>query len=297
MTVDLRVSWRSRALFGFGAACLLLTAACENDVAVQLLPPPPPAPDVCVDGDPCSGRAWALSFQGAYDRVEIPSSPQLDVPQDFALEAWVWIRSYEGGHGVLNRWVGGLGDIQLTFGTPEPLPQLELPSLELVPSHVLGSWAFVSTGHWLTAAASMQPSLQSWHHVASSYGAGSFRLYLDGKLVGSMEGTEPVANPASTLYLGATARYEGTFDATLGTLYWPPIDGFIAEVRLSSSNRYAAEFAPEPRLHPDAATLALWHLDEGDGSVVSDSGPAQLNGKITGAKWALAPVRAASSSL
>jgi hypothetical protein len=279
------------------AAALLLATACENDVAVQLLPPPPPAPAVCVDGEPCSGRAWALSFQGAYDRVEIPSSPQLDLPQDFALEAWVWIRSYQGGHGVLNRWIPGVGDVQLTFGTPEALPQLELPSLELVPSHVLASWVFVRADYWLTSVAPAPPSVKTWHHVASSYGGGSFRLYVDGALVSSMSATEPVANPASTLYLGATARNERAFDATLGTLYWPPIDGFIAEVRLSSSNRYPTEFVPETRLHADASTLGLWHLDEGDGSVVTDSGPGQLNGSITGASWALAPIRTGPSSL
>jgi len=65
----------------------------------------------------------------------------------------------------------------------------------------------------------------------------------------------------------------------------------IAEVRLSSANRYTAEFTPETRLKADAATLALWHLDEGAGSVADDSGPAQLQGTIVGAAWALAPTR------
>lgn len=273
-----------------GAGLCAFIVACENDVAVQLLPPDPPPPAICVDGEPCSGRMWALSFHGAYDRIEIPSSAQLDLPQDFALEAWVWVRSYDAGHGVLNRWIPGLGDVQLTFGTPEPLPQMEFPSLEPVPSHVLGSWAFVKADYWLTAVAPALPNVAAWHHLASSYGGGSFRLYVDGRLAGSMDATEPAANPQSTLYLGATARHERAFDAG-GTLYWPPIDGFIAEVRLSSTNRYVADFTPEIRLKTDVATLALWHLDEGAGSVANDSGPAQLNGTITGATWSLAPAR------
>ena len=288
MTQTRRVSWRAAAL---GAALSCAATACENDVAVQLLPPDPPPPAVCVDGEPCSGRAWALSFQGAYDRIEIPSASQLDLPQDFAIEAWVWVRSYDAGHGILNRWIPGVGDLQLTFGTPEPLPQLELPSLEQVPSHVLASWGFVRPDYWLTTVAPALPSVEAWHHLASSYGGGSFRLYVDGTLVGSMDSTEPVANPQSTLYLGATARHERAFDSAGGTLYWPPIDGFIAEVRLSSSNRYAADFTPEKRLKADAATLALWHLDEGVGTIAGDSGPAQMNGTITGATWALAPTR------
>lgn len=274
-----------------GVAALMGLAGCENDVAVQLLPPPPPPATICVDGEPCSGRSWALSFEGAYDRVEVPSSPALDLPQDFAIEAWVWVRSYNGGHGILNRWIGGVGDVQLTFGTPEPLPQLELPTLELVPSHVLASWVFVKPEYWLTGVSPTLPSIETWHHLASSYGGGTFRLYVDGMQVSSFDSTEPVANPQSILYLGATARYERTFDPALGTMYWPPIDGFIAEVRLSSSNRYNADFVPEPRLRADAATLALWHLDEADGNVVNDSGPAQLHGAITGATWATVPAR------
>jgi hypothetical protein len=106
-----------------------------------------------------------------------------------------------------------------------------------------------------------------------------------------MEGREAIVNPQSSLYLGATARHERDFDPTLGTLYWPPIDGFIAEVRLSSSNRYTADFVPQPRLEVDASTLGLWHLDEGDGSLAEDSGPSHLHGTITGAVWASVPVR------
>ncbi len=252
---------------------------------------PDPKPDPCVDGDPCSGRYWALSFTGAYDRVEVPSSSLLDVPQDFAIEAWVYVRSYEGGHGILNRWVSGLGDLQLTFGTPEPLSQLELPTLEVVPSHVLASWAFVHTDFWLSVVAPTLPSVNNWHHLATSYGAGQYRLYVDGMLAASAAGTDTVPNPQNTLFIGATERHEGTLDPTLGTRYWPPIDGFIADVRLSSFDRYTADFTPEAALSADDETLALWHLDEGTGSTAKDSGGSGLDGAIVGARWELAPRR------
>ena len=311
------VLWRFGA---FGAAVLSSLGGCENDVSVRLLPKARPVPGVvssagaggaagaegapgasgaageppvCVDGEPCSGLTRALYFKGPYDRVEIASSALLDVPQDFSIEAWVLVKSYGAGHGVFNRWIAGVGDLQLTFGTPEPLPQLELPSLEQVPSHVLASWAFVQPDHWLTVVAPSLPQVDTWHHLASSYGGGSYRLYVDGALAGSFAGTDPVANPQSILYLGATARHEHDLDPALGTRYWPPIDGFIADVRISSSNRYPADFVPEPRLGVDASTIALWHLDEGDGFAAADSGPSQLSGAIHGASWALAPIRKA----
>lgn len=307
--------WCSRAVVV--VAPLLPLPACENDVAVHLLRPAPPAPSAtttsdpkptpstsssspiptpCIDGDPCSGRARALRFRGAYDRVEVPASSGLDLPQDFALEAWVLLKSYAGGHGVLNRWQTGVGDIQLTFGTPEPLPQLELATSEPVPSHVLASWAFVRPDYWLSVVSSVQPSVEKWHHLATSYGGGSYRLYVDGALSASVAATEPVANPPSALFIGATGRYESGFDPALGMAYWPPIDGFIADVRLSAFDRYTEDFTPEQELQADEETLALWRLDEGDGVVAHDSGSNQLEGAITGATWELASARGLPST-
>jgi hypothetical protein len=268
-----------------------LLTGCENDVAVQLLPPPPPEEPPCVDGDPCSGLAWALRFGGAYDRVEVPSSASLDLPQDFTLEAWVFISSYAGGHGVLNRWTAGVADVQLTFGVPEPLPQLELMLQEPVPSHTLASWGFVRAEYWITVHSTALPSAGAWHHIATSYGAGSYRLYVDGTLAASVDATDTIANAANTLYIGATARNERGYDGAQGELWWPPIDGFIGDVRLSSQHRYPADFVPEAHLTSDAATIALWHLEEGEGEQARDSGPHQLDGSIVGASWALAPRR------
>lgn len=305
-------NWRRHLLL---AGAGVLVAACENDVSVHLLrPPPAPAPTTtgstkptpmpssstppitpCVDGDPCSGLVKALYFKGPYDRVQIPSSPLLDLPQDFTVEAWVLLKSYTGGHGVFNRWFPGVGDVQLTFGTPEPLPMLELPTDEPVPSHVLASWAFVRPDYWLTVVAPSQPSVDEWHHLATSYGGGSFRLYVDGVLATSMAGTEPVANPPNTLFIGATERHEGSMDPATGTAYWPPIDGFISDLRLSSFDRYPVDFKPELLLSSDEQTLGLWRLDEGDGTTAHDGGPSQIDGAITGAVWALAPRRTAST--
>lgn len=302
-----RAGWHL-VLAGAGA---LLGVACENDVSVRLLrPAPTPAPTTttsaeptpmpsastppimpCIDGDPCSGLARALYFKAPYDRVQVPSTSLLDLPQDFTLEAWVLLKSSSGGHGVINRWFPGVGDIQLTFGTPEVLPKLELPTNDPVPSHVLATWAFVRPDYWLTLVSPMQPSVDEWHHLATSYGGGSFRLYIDGALANSVTGTDAVANPPGPLFIGASERHEGNRDPTPGSFYWPPIDGFIADVRLSSFDRYPEPFAPEQQLTADEQTLGLWRLDEGEGDTAHDSGPSQIDGKISGAIWALAPRR------
>jgi hypothetical protein len=76
-----------------------------------------------------------------------------------------------------------------------------------------------------------------------------------------------------------------------GERYWPPIRGAIAEVRMSSIDRYKADFSPERTLSSDASTLALWHLNEGAGNVAKDSGPNRLDGAIVDATWSELPAR------
>jgi hypothetical protein len=266
---------------------------------VQLLPGDNRAPTVADAGpaatdagcDACAA-VRALYFKAPYDRVEVASTMLLDVPQDFAIEVWVFVKSYLGGHGVLNRWVAATGDIELTFGVPEPLPFAELPSTAPVPSHVLATWGFVKPDLWISTAAPSQPSANTWHHIASSYGGGSLRLYVDGTRVSSMDSTERIANGQNKLYIGATARTERAFDQALGDYWWAPIDGYIAEVRISSTNRYPTDtFVPERRLAADSSTIALWHLDEGTGETAADSGPNHLDGTIVGAAWVTAPPR------
>ena len=266
---------------GFAATALvaLVSMGCSSEVNVDLLP----------DAHPPTVRA--LRFAGPYDRVEVPSSPLLDVPQDFAFEAWLMVESYAGGHGVFNRWQRTIGDIQLTFGTPEPLPAAELPAQDRVPSHTLAAWGYVGGVRWITAFATSLPSLAQWHHLAVSYGAGELKLYVDGARWATAAGTETIANPAARLFIGATARTEQLFDPAQGDRFWPPIHGAIAEVRISSVDRYKTDFAPERMLVSDASTIALWHLDEGAGNVARDSGPSHLDGAIIDAAWSDLPPR------
>jgi Concanavalin A-like lectin/glucanases superfamily len=277
---------------GAGAWFACFLSACSSEVSVQILPGDNSSTGQdggCASNVPCSGRTWALAFVGPYDRVEVPSSPWLDLPQDFTIEAWVLIDSYAGGHGVFNRWLSTVGDIQLTFGTPEILSRAELPIDEPVPSHTLATWGFVRPGLWITTYTTILPAAGVWHHIASSYGAGALKLYVDGARWATARGTDRIANPDAPLFIGATSRAEQPIDPTLGERWWPPIQGFIAEVRMSSRDRYPTEFVPEHRLSADPDTIALWHLDEGTGSAASESGPNRLNGTIVGATWVRAP--------
>jgi len=271
------------------AWCGCVLWSCSSEVSVHILPGDnalSATPDAgCAGDSSCPRRAWALAFEGPYDRVEVPSTPLLDVPQDFTIEAWVMVESFAGGHGVFNRWLSTAGDIQLTFGTPEILSKAELPAQEPVPSHTLAAWGYLGTNSWITVYSSMLPTTGAWHHVASSYGGGALKLYVDGSRWGITNGTGRIANPDSRVFIGATSRSEMPIDPSVGERWWPPIHGLIAEVRISGTDRYTVDFAPDRRLAADAATIALWHLDEGNGNLAADSGPNHLNGTVVNATW------------
>ncbi len=271
------------------AGCCILSTACSSSAAIHILPGDNAVADAGCSGDvSCPSGAWALAFSGPYDHVEVPSSPLLDVPQDFAIEAWVMVQSYAGGHGIFNRWVEHTADIELTFGTPEVVADAELPDQAPVPSHTLATWGFVRSGVWITAHAAMMPSPGTWHHIASSYGGGALKLYVDGMRWATGYGADAIPNPDNKVYIGATARSEQPIDPSLGEKWWPPIQGLIAEVRMSAVDRYPMDFVPEHRLSTDPATIALWHLDEGAGATAMDSGPNGLSGTIVNAKWTIA---------
>lgn len=114
-----------------------------------------------------------------------------------------------------------------------------------------------------------------WHHVAVTRStAGEIRLFVDGMTDGSMGGVagdlsypdngqpegnncggQPCFNSDPFIVLGAEKH-----DARPGQLAF---NGFIDELRLSTTLRYTANFTVVTTpFSPDAATAALYHFDE-----------------------------------
>src|SRR5262249_59346735 len=66
-------------------------------------------------------------------------------------------------------------------------------------------------------------------------------------------------------------------------------NGLIDEVRISNVVRYTASFAPQlANFSPDANTVALYHLDEGNGTTTADASGNNSTGVLTvGAAWSI----------
>ncbi len=130
-------------------------------------------------------------------------------------------------------------------------------------------------------------------HVAGVWDGKELALYFEGKLVSrGTKGTFPTKHRhASKSVLGAAILVEGGRERPKWFCR-----GTIDEVRISSTARYANDFTPPKRHEPDAQTLALYHVDEGQGDVLPDASGNGHHGKIVGAKWVRVGERGPSST-
>ena len=132
-----------------------------------------------------------------------------------------------------------------------------------------------------------------WHHVAvtRSAGSGQVALYVDGRPEGNAagpagdvsypdnaqpqaacDGGQPCTRSDPYLVLGAEKHDAGTD--------FPSFRGTLDELRLSTAVRYTGPFTPPGRLAPDPATAALYHFDEGTGTVAATDPPGPANGNL-----------------
>jgi serine/threonine protein kinase len=119
-----------------------------------------------------------------------------------------------------------------------------------------------------------QPFLEAnrWHHVAAVRDGKEVRLYVDGKLCDKASCSDPLWDGSKIHGDSGRLRIGGMCQGVT-----------IREVRLSTVARYSgAVFTPETRFHPDKDTLALYHMDEGQGREVRDSSANGFDAEIDG---------------
>lgn len=118
-----------------------------------------------------------------------------------------------------------------------------------------------------------------WYHLAVTWNvANDMRMYIDGVKVAETPSEIPLLGGTMAAAIGNgaedlwNARYEG-------------FRGMIDEVRISLVDRHGgADFfnLPTEPYEPDAMTLALWHLDEGQGETTEDATGNGFTGYLGG---------------
>ncbi len=115
--------------------------------------------------------------------------------------------------------------------------------------------------------------LNRWQHVACIRDGDIVRLFVDGKLAASGKRAGKYEDDGDELVIGwVSDKFRG-------------FAGDIREIRISTIARYETDFTPAMKFTADEHTLALYHADEGNGSVLQDSSGNDRHGTILGATW------------
>jgi hypothetical protein len=130
-----------------------------------------------------------------------------------------------------------------------------------------------SGGNESVRITSEQEATYATTHVAIVHFGPQIRLYLDGKIAGAVN-------------VGHDWSFAPTHWFSLGSSSAPMR---FREARISTIPRYQKDFQPAERHEPDANTFALYHLDETEGFVVSDSSGNGRHGTNHSGEWVATP--------
>lgn len=204
--------------------------------------------------------------------VTVPHAPELDFSDAFTVELYVYVRSWEGGEMLVEKWTNGLEDKALVLAAG---------------THLVKSWWFAGSVPIEQLLQSEQaPSLGGWQHLAVTSDGVTLRLFVDGEVVDEHPFGATPWNSDGPLYLGAALRES----------WHAPVDAYLSDVRISNVARYDGPFEPELQLTPDSYTVVFYGLDEGSGTQAADQGPHALHGTLGGtAEWVRAPPRGAGN--
>ncbi len=202
----------------------------------------------------------ALRFDGVNDCVQIANTEDLQLSEEFTLEAWVRPDSLQEFAPLFFKEHEGFYSYSLFLGA------FNSGHLEGFVANEGPGWSEVESKEALPAKA--------WSHVAFTSDGAYLRLYVDGALVGTGSASE-IGESEGPLYLGC----------------WPEegehFEGRIDEVRIYDRALDGGEVAGDMIAElqtPRSGPVAAYAFDENTGTVAGDHAGAH-DGTIEGAEW------------
>lgn len=252
-----------------------------------------------------AGAGTSLRFYGngvaapGLDRVRIP----IDGPErpadigatDFTIE--FWLRAAPGANGSPacqpgnDTWVNGNIIVDRDIFNAGDYGDY---GISLYGGRIAFGVNNGSSGSTLCGATNVANN--QWRHIAvvRVRDTGLMQIYVDGALDGSVTGPtgdvsyrngRPTNRPNDPYIVIGAEKHD------YGAAY-PSFSGWVDELRLSTVRRYNGSFTPATSpFTPDSDTAALYHFDEGSGSVVNDSsgggshGTRNFGGSPAGPVW------------
>ncbi len=154
-----------------------------------------------------AGPRMALDFDGTDDHLSVPDDADLDLTNDFTIEAWVNFDNLSSTYSrIADKGIGygfGIRDDRLRFSA---YGRQNYDFLYEVP-----------TGEWVHVAAVMD-------------GSNDVTFYVNGSSVGTISGTYPCMTNSTALYLGSSSYGLSEF-----------VDGKMDEIRIWADERSEAE--------------------------------------------------------
>lgn len=274
---------------------------------------------VASTGSGGSSGGYSLRFHGNgtddIDRVKIQidqlppdtsAGPPADIgAEDFTLEFWMRATAAENGAGAVScgdnlAWING----NIVFDRDRYNQDRKFGLSIAGGVFVFGTSGDQTGDHTICGTTGVLDD--AWHHVAIARrrSDGRMWLFVDGNLEAEEDGPDgdisypddgvpgdfcggPCNGSDPFLVIGAEKHDAGP--------EYPAYAGYIDEVRISRVLRYTAPFSPvaDPFV-ADGDTVALYHFDEGQGSVANDSsgaqggpsnGDIQTGGSPAGPEW------------
>ena len=175
---------------------------------------------------------------------------------NFTLEAWV----YANGDGALF----GIGSVA---------------SADYAVAEIRGGVPVfgINMGDGVIEVAGGSSVVDGWHHLAfQRFAYHGAVVFVDGQL------TNLVHHPQNASQINGSTRIWIGSEGTVTSF-----DGRIDELRLTNGARYLEHFVPARRFTPDEYTVALYHMDAGVGSVVTDATGSGRDLTLNGWGWAI----------
>jgi hypothetical protein len=134
------------------------------------------------------------------------------------------------------------------------------------------AWAYTKVGSgWFFQCSGVSAALNVWHHIAVTRdSANATRIFINGVLRNTVSGTAAPTTSTGAFGIGTAGDAVTEFFA-----------GLLDEIRISSVPRYSSTFTPQSTpFATDATTIALYHLDEATGQVLTDASGNNRNGVL-----------------